>query len=935
MERKTLTLLFALSMGFFSSTMAQQKELDHSAYDSWKRITQAQLTPEGKFLSYQVMPQEGDGMLVIRRLADGREIKVPRGYDAKLSPDGRWAYCLVKPLFQETRKAKIAKKQAADMPKDSLAYINMVSGQVSKLSDVLSFETGRTSMPFVACMAPMTHAKKAKGKANNMLIVLNPQNGQKDTIRLAEYYAFNKAGDKLSVTIKADKKDSLSRSSVLLISLPSMKREVLSTDKAYYSLPAFDEKGQQLAFLASTDSTTTGNKHCSLFLYNKGIAKEVIPQDYRRNLPDGWSLNENSNPCFSTDGKRLFVGTAPYIMPKDTTKVDFETARVDVWNYADYLTQPQQKFMLKRLKEKTYLSVINLDNPTVITPLTTSMFDRITLMNGGDAPFALSSDETKYMIAATWDSNECTDLALVSLKDGSRKTVAAKVNGPVKVSPNGKYLLWYNLDDTQWYCYNVQKGTTVCLTKRCGVNFYDEEYDEPSAPDAYDQSPVWTAGDEAVLICDRYDIWKFQPDGKSYVNLSKGDGRKNRLQYRYINMVDPDFSKNEVTVLDKQISIKKGERVYLTAFDEVTKKNGMATLSSMSAQVPEAFVDTFSYNAPCKAQNAPVIAFQKGNFAKAYNMYVTIDNFKTDVCLSDINPQMKDYRWGTAHLVSWKAYDGTPLNGLLYIPDNIDKSKKYPVMIYFYERRSETLYNYMPPAPSRSTVNIPFYCSRGYLVFVPDIVYKTGHPGECAYNCIVSGAEAICQQFPYADRANMAIQGQSWGGYQTAYLVTRTNLFKAAGAGAPVSNMTSAYGGIRWEGGITRAWQYEHKQSRIGKSLWDKGGLDLYIENSPLFHADKVETPLLIMHNDADGAVPWYQGIEYYSALRRLGKKVWMLEYNDEAHNLVERRNMKDLSIRLQQFFDHYLKGAPMPAWMKTGVPATKKGDYFGFEPAE
>ena len=283
----------------------------------------------------------------------------------------------------------------------------------------------------------------------------------------------------------------------------------------------------------------------------------------------------------------------------------------------------------------------------------------------------------------------------------------------------------------------------------------------------------------------------------------------------------------------------------------------------------------------------------------------------------------------------WKAYDGTPLDGILLTPENLDPAKKYPMIIYFYEKNSETLYNYVAPAPSRSTVNLTFYASRGYIVFVPDIVYKDGHPGESAYNCICSGAEAMCEQFPFIDKNKMAIQGQSWGGYQTAYLVTRTNMFAAAGAGAPVGNMTSAYGGIRWESGMVRAMQYEHGQSRIGKSLWDEGGLDLYIENSPVFHTQNVTTPVLIMHNDNDGAVPWYQGIEFFMALRRFGHPAWLLEYNNEAHNLAERRNAKDLSVRLQQFFDHYLKGDPMPAWMKTGVPTARKGEYFGFELTE
>lgn len=89
---------------------------------------------------------------------------------------------------------------------------------------------------------------------------------------------------------------------------------------------------------------------------------------------------------------------------------------------------------------------------------------------------------------------------------------------------------------------------------------------------------------------------------------------------------------------------------------------------------------------------------------------------------------------------------------------------------------------------------------------------------------------------------------------------------------------------------------------------------------------------MVIMANDADGAVPWYQGIELFTGLRRLGKPSWMLNYNGEAHNLVERRNRKDIQIREQQFFDHYLKGAPMPKWMKEGVPATEKGIEWGLE---
>jgi dipeptidyl aminopeptidase/acylaminoacyl peptidase len=297
--------------------------------------------------------------------------------------------------------------------------------------------------------------------------------------------------------------------------------------------------------------------------------------------------------------------------------------------------------------------------------------------------------------------------------------------------------------------------------------------------------------------------------------------------------------------------------------------------------------------------------------------------------VSDINPQQKEYRWGTAELFSWKATHNTRLEGLLYKPENFDPKHKYPMLVYYYERNSDYLHRYTPPQPSRSIIN-PAYCvSNGYLVFIPDIRYRVGHPGKSAFECIVSGVRKLIRT-GFVDPTRIGLQGQSWGGYQTAYLVTQTSMFRAAMAGAPVSNMTSAYGGIRPEAGMSRMSLYEKNQSRIGGTLWEKR--DLFIENSPIFFADKVTTPLLIMANDNDGQVPWYQGIELFTALRRLGKQTWMLTYNGEAHNLLQRKNTKDLSIRMMQFFDHFLKDAPIPVWMKEGVPAINKGKTMGVE---
>lgn len=416
-----------------------------------------------------------------------------------------------------------------------------------------------------------------------------------------------------------------------------------------------------------------------------------------------------------------------------------------------------------------------------------------------------------------------------------------------------------------------------------------------------------------------FDIWKIDPDGvKKAVNITQNSGRNDSITFRYIN-TDPD-----------KRFIEADDILLLSAFNNVSKESGYYTLKQKGRNpLQKRVMDGYTFSGQMKAKNADIFVYQKSNFNTSPDLYLTSDYWKKSEKLTDINPQMKDYNWGTAEMFSWTSYTGIPLQGIVYKPEDFDPEKKYPVIIYFYEKHSDDLYSYFPPAPSRSIINIPFFVSRGYIVFTPDIHYTVGQPGMDSYNAVVSGAEALAKN-SWVDAENMAIQGQSWGGYQVAYIVTQTDMFKAAGAGAPVSNMTSAYGGIRWETGKSRQYQYEQTQSRLGATMNDS--LHLYIKNSPVFYTENIKTPLLIMHNDKDGAVPWYQGIELFMSMRRLGKPVWLLQYNNEAHNLVNRRNSKDLSIRLQQFFDHYLKGDPAPIWIKRGLPATEKGKTWGYD---
>ncbi|MFC2115789.1 alpha/beta hydrolase family protein, partial [Bacteroidota bacterium] len=488
----------------------------------------------------------------------------------------------------------------------------------------------------------------------------------------------------------------------------------------------------------------------------------------------------------------------------------------------------------------------------------------------------------------------------------------------VDLSVGGKYIIWYEKEDSNFYSHGVETGELTCLTCDIEADFYDSDHDKPSLPGSYGLAG-FTKGDESVLIYSRYDIWKIDPSGnKLPINLTGQTGSNESISYRYRHLeYDDPF-----------IPLKKS--IFLEGFNEATKETWIYSSSALLSMKPVALSEgNYHYKLQSRARNADVLCWSKEDFDEYPDVYVSDPEFKQKHKISDANPQAVDYYWGSANLVHWTSYAGDDLDGILYIPEDFNPEKKYPMLVYFYEKRSERLHWHVSPAPSRSSLNFALAVSKGYVVFVPDIPYRTGNPGQSAYDAVVSGAIAMCDQFSFIDRDNIGIDGQSWGGYQVAWLITRTNLFKAAMAGAPVSNMISAYGGIRWESGRSRMMQYEDGQSRIGGTLWQE--TDLYIENSPIFRVPEIETPLLIMHNDNDGAVPWYQGIELFVAMRRLNKPAWMLVYNDEAHNLSKWPNKVDLSIRMTQFFDHYLKGAPVPEWMATGIPAIDKGKTDGY----
>lgn len=924
-----LVLIFAAQ-----SIFAQQKRsLTHADYDGWESLSSEKITKNGSFVGYQISPQDGDSRLEIFPFSKPTsKTVIPRGIGFAFSPDDAFAVGKIAPQKDSVRVLKLKKKKADDLPKDSLFILQLSSGKIEKLPRVKSFaiptEQGswiavhfEKDLPKKADPADSTKKEEKPKKTDGTKLLVRALDGSKSwEFERVKSYGFAPNGDFLQYTLAEE--DTLDNAALHILNLATGESKLVHEKMTTYSNLTFSPKSKHLAFIATDDSLKAKKPVHALHLYDVGAGtfshkiEKITP-----GILESGRISPDGNVRFSEDESRMFFGVAKdyvdYDYANDTTLLDEERVSLDIWGWQDAEIQPMQLVTRSSDEKKSFLAVLETNSGKVIQ-LGNGQLENVMLENKITKDVAIAWTDAPYRRAYSWDIQTGRDVYLVDFKTGQSTLIEQNAGGSARLSPEAKYAYWYDGRDSAWIAFDLASKVKINLTEALPVPFYEELHDSPSLPGNYG-AEGWLAGDAAILINDRYDIWKIDPKNPSAaVNLTLGEGRKSQITFR-----------RERLKFD-ETSIDPRESLILSAFNENTKDSGFFTTSYDGKSSPkQLLMSAHRYFGLTKAKEASQILIRKSSYKENPDVYLSDLSFKTLTKSSNLNPQQANVKWGSVELISYLANDGTPLQGLLFKPEGFDPAKKYPLMTYFYERNSDTFHSYRPPAPSRSTVNIPYFVSNDYLVFVPDIKYDLGLPGPSAYNCIIPGVQAVIAKGG-VDVANMAIQGQSWGGYQVAYLITRTNMFKAAGAGAPVVNMTSAYGGIRWGTGMSRMFQYEQTQSRIGGTLWEKPLY--YLENSPLFTMDRVETPVLIMHNDADGSVPWYQGIEMFMALKRLDKPAWLLQYNGEDHNLVQRKNAKDLSVRLSQFFDHYLKGAPAPLWMTEGLPAVEKGKTLKYE---
>ena len=810
------------------------------------------------------------------------------------------------------------------MPKDSLGVFSISDQSLEKHAPVVDFkipEKWSGSLAFRLDQLPEVETSeedsiksksvKKVGKDNGYhLVVKDLESGSMDTIPFITEYHYAKKGK--AMLLHSSGKDSTFEEGVYFVDLPDMNLKPLFTGEHSYKQLAISEAGDQAVFLVDTVSEEPLIRNYFFTYWKKGMESGQLKIDSLR-LREGWIVSEHGRLSFSENGERIFLGTTPKPLVQDTSLLEDEIIQVEVWNYKDKRLQTQQENNKKEDQKENYIAVYYPGNDQFYQ-VGLEHIPNISFSNRKrNNKYAVGVNDQPYYQKVSWEGfPPYSDLYLVNLENGRNKIVEKEIRAYTGISPGNEYIWWYSVTDTSWFAYDISSGEKINLSAGIPTSVADELDDHPDYPNPYGVAG-WTKNDREVLIYDRFDIWSVDPGNPGNpVNLTNSRSDSVRFRYRDLDDEDPFIDLSNC---------------YLHFFDEESKDEGFAKLARSGK--PETLITgSFAFDDLKKAEESEKVMFTKENNLTFPDILSSDLSFSATTRISNANPQQSDKRWSTNELITWTSLNGDELEGILYKPEGFDRGKKYPMMVYFYERNSHNLNNYWGAYPHRSIINPNYYASRGYLVFIPDIIYRDGYPGPSCYDAVIPGVTKLIDM-GFVDKENIGVQGHSWGGYQSAYLITRTDIFAAAESGAPVSNMFSAYGGIRWGSGLSRMFQYEHTQSRIGGTIWEYPRR--YTENSPIFFVDKINTPVLIMHNDQDGAVPWYQGIEFFVALRRLNKPAWMLNYNDEPHWPTKRENIIDFQTRMQQFFDHYLMEKPMPEWMSEGIPAIEKGINRGY----
>lgn len=881
----------ALLVGFAQTADAQteKKPLDIDACMSWKRVESPDISPTGRWATYRVAPMEynpEDKEAKVLHLFDSRtrkELLLPDVEQIQFYNDDQSLY------YQKTDTAGNTKTILMSLP----------SGTKTEWTYKETFRPVEGT-PYSISVINVPKDTVNHVPSFDRLVVRHLKTGTSFQIDSIGYHMLYNQGRSILFLRKQAKGNALCYGPL------AGPYRTLYESPVKKEPSSFNLKPKQLTGEFSINDSLWYNfslkqNTCDLVFDRKEIVLPTGMEVARANLSDKHKfLTLQLRPRQEKPDKSK-------AKEKEEPKPD-KSFELELWTWDEYeVPTLQTRSRYSRPEYPKYIYDIATKKLTEVAPAHADLIepDRTEEIN-----YVLYTDETPYRAQKEWLDKVPFDVYAVNVHTGEKQLVGRSYRVNPKWSVNGKWAMMYDPIAQVWNKFDGATGKVTDVSTAIGHPVYEETYDKPAPAPAYGIAG-WTADGNSVLIYDAYDWWKIDLTGERQPEcFTKGFGRKNGKSIRKMT-----------SNIDKEV-FEPNEKIMVSVWDDKTMDEGLYQLD-MKGNLKKLMEGPYIYSVHRFSDNQKYCIWNRQNISEFRDLWWSKSDFSNPVRITNVNPQQNDYKWGTAKVVEWTNYENKPNKGLLYLPEDYDPQKEYPVLVQFYETHSGGLNTYHAPMLSSAMADVMYFVSNGYIVFMPDVHFTIGTPGQSAYDAVVSGTKYLIEE-GIAHPGKIGLQGHSWSGFQTSYLVTKTDLFTCANIGAPITDMVTGYLGIRNGSGLPRYFMYEETQSRMGKTLWE--AKDKYLASSAIVEADKIHTPLLIWHNDKDEAVAYEQGRALYLAMRRLQRPAWHLNYKGEGHFLGNQAAQKDWTIRMKQFFDYYLKGTAEPRWMKEGIHLRERG---------
>lgn len=974
-----LTLLaLALVLPFVpvtaQSTTGAKRPMDIEDVIAFRNMGTTTLSNDGQWLAYSMRPTQGDSEVIVRSTSTDKEMKFPVGDGGggitTFSEDSQW---IAFPTAAKKADADAARRASRPAAQAGMTLVNLATGEKKDIAKIRRFAfngelggwialhrfgadaaagggaaagaAGRGGAPGRAGGAGGGTAGDTRVKGTDLVLHDLKTNAEINIGNVSEF-AFNKSGKTLAMVIDAADQ---AGNGVQTRDMSSGVVTSLDTDKAFYERMSFTEEGDALSVLKGHDEITAWKDRLFAVVgwtgFNAGAPKKVMYDPTKdASFPKEMSISNNRTPSWTESRDAILIGIAkinkadppagrgraagPAAEGEPATGAGPAPAgggaaaadaadrpNLVIWHYKDPRLQSAQQVQEPGDRAFTFLSTYRVaDNKFV--RIASDDVRQVTI--GAKEKFAIGSDNRAYELQGNLDGRAFRDLYTINMATGARTMIKKQSQYAYQISPDGTKYYYY--DAKHYFAIDLATGVATNITQTVPTSFIDVEDDHNQIDPPI--NPVgWTADSQFVILSDAWDMWKVSINNSSpAVNLTV-NGKKDQIRYRQRLRVDPD---------EKGIDLSKTQ--YIGSMAEWTKRQSIGVMAPNAPGVEILLSGDASFSRLTKAKKADVWIYSKETSSTAPEVFASNATLATAKQLTKANVEVEPYTYTSGRLLvdfyndkkDKKNPKGEKLQGTLYLPANYEKGKTYPTVVYIYERLTQGTNAFSRPGVPGTGFNRAYYMSNGYAVFEPDIKYYINDPGMSAVWALVPAVKAAIAT-GIVDPTRVALHGHSWGGYQTAFTITQTDIFKAAAAGAPLTDMISMYSLIYKNSGGTNGAIFENSQGRFTSGPWDNWAA--YTRNSPVAFAKNVKTPLLMLHNDADGAVDFTQGIEYYNTLRRLGKPVVLVEYPGENHGLARQPNMQDYMIRMKEFFDYHLMGKAAPEWLETGVPRLKMTD--------